>query len=241
MSERKGAPRCARVRGLTGAAGRVAGFGRAVLDSAPLPARSFGRRGYAPRPSAGCWGNLCVLGHAATAGSPPARVRLAWEPMRLRGLRAASHLPHAATRPGSPTSSATRLRLRASGLRITLGMTAHRSRPTTATTAPSPYRVSDVLPDCPAQSNATLHRPASPTRSSALRTYSPGPPRGCGFRARPCWTSRLALRSAQGETLRKYGGTSNMPTPALRPETSRAGSTSWKPVSFKPEHHECHP
>lgn len=95
------------------------------------------------------------------------------------------------------------------------------------------------LPDCPAQARATLRQPARQTRPSALRAYSPGPCRAAAsVRDLACLAFRLASKLAQGETLRKNGGTSNTPPRTPKPGTGKAGSTSRNPVSFERSKHE---
>lgn len=99
----------------------------------------LGARGYAPRPSASPWAGFWRLGPPAMTGSPQAHIRLAWARPWLRGLRAGCPSP---TPPLRAVAAPLRLRafalsLRASGLRVTRDVVAHRSRSLTATTASS--------------------------------------------------------------------------------------------------------
>lgn len=174
-----------------------------------------------------------MLGHAATTGSP----QRAFDCLGSQCVCADCARPRTCPRP--PCGPAPlRLRLvaydcvpsaclsRAVILRIGRGLRP-RQRPRRHGGA------SAVLLECSAQSNETLRQLASPARPSALRTHSPGPLRGCGFRARPCLSDFPAGgRDVQGETLRKYGGASKRHSITPKPGIGKAGSTSRNPVSF---------
>lgn len=189
----------------------------ATLDSAPLPARSSGRWASPPialpvgGPPSRVWGHERAT---APPSSPPTSL---WGLVRWTGQRAGrpcptpfppvtSRLPFVCALPRSDCAPLACVP-RAALPRIGLGLRPrHRLRRQVGARA--------VLPDFVAHSLATVPQSVCMARAcGAPRTSSPGPLRGCGFRACPCHTAvSPGVSARQGDELRKNGS-----KPAARP------------------------